>query len=372
MKWFYLRVAIVLFLFLSIFGTLYIFYILKNYEGDKFEVYVAWVLLCLINTYNIFTLYYDALLQGKGLIKESKQITVIGYMIYLIISSILIIFDYGIIAIVSAQVFSVIIIRFLSNKVFFTKELKKKLKYTTSRSKDEILKAIYPNAMKIGITLVGGVMVQRSAIIIGSFYLPLIEIGSYGITTQLLNVIASLSSVYSNTYYPKITQLRTLNKINEIKKIYLNGQIILFLSFFSGGVGILIFGIWGVSFIGSQTELIQTNLILIALVFTFLENNHSIAGGILLTKNEVPFFKAALLSGVLTIFLLLIFFKYTNFGLLGMILAPGIAQGLYQNWKWPFEVKKELKISRKDISKSLIFFIVNLIYKFKSIKKSKI
>ena len=86
-----------------------------------------------------------------------------------------------------------------------------------------------------------------------------------------------------------------------------------------------------------------------AVIIAFLEINHSIAGSILLTKNEVPFFKAALISGGATVVLLILFFQYTNWGLLVMIVAPGIAQGVYQNWKWPVTVIKELKINRKDI-----------------------
>ena len=90
MRWFYLRMSIILFLLLSIFGTWYITSLLQNYKGDPQEVYIAWAILCLINTYNLYTLYYDSLLQGKGLIKRSKQIVIIGQSVYLTIATILI------------------------------------------------------------------------------------------------------------------------------------------------------------------------------------------------------------------------------------------------------------------------------------------
>ena len=84
---------------------------------------------------------------------------------------------------------------------------------------------------------------------------------------------------------------------------------------------------------------------------SFLETNHSIAGGILLTKNEVPFFKAGIISGIATIVLLFVFLHFTNLGILAMILAPAVSQLLYQNWKWPMEVHSELKITYIDIYK---------------------
>jgi hypothetical protein len=43
----------------------------------------------------------------------------------------------------------------------------------------------------------------------------------------------------------------------------------------------------------------------------------------------------------------------TKWGGWAMLMAPCIAQGCYQNWKWPLEVAKELNIKVSDIYKSL-------------------
>ena len=74
MRWFYFRMSIVLFLLLATFGTYYIRVLLKDYLGNHTEVYISWTLLLIINTYNLYTLYYDALLQGKGLIKNQNKL----------------------------------------------------------------------------------------------------------------------------------------------------------------------------------------------------------------------------------------------------------------------------------------------------------
>jgi hypothetical protein len=62
----------------------------------------------------------------------------------------------------------------------------------------------------------------------------------------------------------------------------------------------------------------------------------------------VPFFKASLISGASTVILLFIFLIYANLGVWGLVLAQGLAQS-FNNWKWPYEVCKQLKISRKNI-----------------------
>ena len=356
MRWFYLRIAIILFLLLSTVGTYYVYFILKKYKGDVVEIYIAWVILCLINTYNIFTLYYDSLLQGKGLVKQSKQILVIGNIVYLITASLLILMNYGLIAVICAQVTSVVIIRWLSYKLFFTRDMTEKITESIPRPKDEVFRAIYPNAMKMGLTSLGGFLVQKAALIIGSLYLTLNEIAAYGISMQFIGVIFSLASIYTATFIPKIVKLRIENNLPEIKKLYLNGQLLLLLTFTLGGLVLVFFGGWGIKLIGSQTVLMNKTLLGLAILVSFFECNHSVAGSIILTKNLVPFFKVAILSGGLTLLLLLLFFNFTTIRLLAMILSPGIAQALYQNWKWPIVVFKELNVEKIDIVKTILNF----------------
>jgi len=345
MRWFYLRMSAILFLLLISLGTYYIYSLLKNYSGNHKEVYIAWLLLCLISTYNLYTLYYDALLQGKGLIKRSKQIVVIGQTFYLVIAAILIMYGNGLIAIVSAQASSVVIIRWLSYNSFFSLDIKSKLHEAVARPKQEIINAIYPNAVKIGLTSLGGFMVQRSAMVIGSLYLSLTDIASYGITVQLISVIAGLSGIYISTFQPKITQLRVLNDNESIKKLYLKGQLILLSTYLVCGIGLLLLGESVLKIIGSHTQLIPGLLLFFAVFTSFLETNLSIAGSILLTKNEVPFFKASLISGAAIIIGLVLMFNLFKIGLGVLIFVPLFVDLSYQAWKWPMEAMKDLKMT---------------------------
>lgn len=349
MRWFYLRIAIIQFILLSTIGTYYIASLMQGFQGDQREVYIAWGLLCGINTYNIFTLYYDSLLQGKGLIKKSKQIIIIGQTVYLLIAGILILNGNDLIAIVTAQVSSVIIIRWLSYRTFFNTEIKQTLHNAIARSQKEILKAIFPNALKVGLTGFSGFLVQKSSIIIGALYLTLDEIASYGITIQLIALIASLSGIYTATYQPKIVQLRVTSSNLAIKQLYLKGQFIVFLTYIVGGLGLLVLGGWTMQFIGSKTQLMPIGLTILALILSLEQTNLIIAGGILLTKNEVPFFKAALVSGMAVVLGLLLIFQFFTQGLIVMLLIPLIVDISYQTWKWPLEVIKELQITIKDV-----------------------
>jgi O-antigen/teichoic acid export membrane protein len=349
MRLFYLRIAVMMFIAFATIGTYYIYVLLKTYSNNHTEVYISWIILCSINTYSFYTLYYDSLLQGRGLIKRSKQIVVVGQLIYVIGAIIFILLGFGLIAIVSSQALSVLIKRIASYRSFYTRDMMYNLQHSVAKSGKTILQAIYPNAVKVGLTGIGTFLVSRSAIIIGSLYLSLNVMASYGITIQIINVISGISRVYFSTYQPQIVQRRVQNDTIAIKNIYLKSCIFLFSTYIAGGLSLLFLGDLMLSVIGSKTPFLNRFYIVIILIISLLETNHATAGGILVTKNEVPYFKAALIFGGFTIILLFIFFRYTNLGVLGMIIAPGIAQGCYQNWKWPLVVIKELKIKKQDI-----------------------
>ena len=344
MQTFYLRLSGVIFIILITFGTIYIRQILKTYTGSHYEIYAAWLLFVFINTYNLYTLYYEALLLGAGLIKRSKQIIVIGQVLYLILAATLILLGFNLIALISAQVLSVIVVRYLSYRTIFTPSFTKSFSECKANDSDEIFKSIVPNAVKMGLTSLGGFMVQKSAILIGSLYLTLSEIASYGITVQIINVIATIALIYHSTYLPKITQLRVLGDNDKIRILYIKGKIIYVGLFLIGAMMFYFLGPSILNIVKSNTTLVSGTVMIFLLILAFVENNIIMASNIILSKNEVPFYKASLLSGLVIIFFLIVTFKYTQFGILCMVVVPLMVDILYQGWKWPLAVNKDLDI----------------------------
>lgn len=346
MRWFYSRVAIALLVLLLTLGTWYIHTLLQKYKGDTTEIYIAWFLLCIINTYNLYTLYYEALMRARGFIKRLNQIILIGNIAYIAVAATLVLTGFGLVSIVSAQIASVVIVRILSKKYFYDAELKTSLSEANDTQYKEVLTAIYPNAVKVGLTGLGGFLINKSATFIGALYLPLADIGSYGITMQVVMVFVAMGNLYHLVYLPKVFQWRVENNFSAIRSVYLKSVGLLVVVYIVCGIGVAVCGNWLLSLIDSQTYLFGGALLFVTLLVAFLEQNHAMAGAFLLSKNEVPFFRASLLSAAGTLILLFLLLAYFHIGLWGLILAPGIAQLCYQNWKWPMEMIKDLKKSK--------------------------
>ena len=341
MRFFYSMVALFLFLFLISVGTLYIHSILNDYTGNQSEIYVSWIIVCLNQSYSLYTLYFESLLYGRGLVKRSNQFVLLGYLMYVTVAVVFLMLGYGLIAIVSAQFISNIIIRLGASISFFTKGIKEKLKYADDSNYKDVLTAISPNAVKVGLSALGSFVINKSSTFLGPYFVSLADMGAYGVTLQLINVVASVSQVFTNVYIPKVFQWRVEKKIEKIKHIFYTSSLILFVVFLGSYVVVLFFGNWTLNLMHSNTQLISNGLLSLLFIHTYLSTNHANAAQYLLSKNEVPFFKASLWSAFFTLILFIIFEVFLDLKLVGMILAPTIAQLVYQNWKWPLEVIKD-------------------------------
>lgn len=342
MRRFYRWIAIAVFALLATAGTAYFYYILQKYTGDKQDAMIAWVLLIAINCYNLYTLYYDALLTGKGYVKRCQQINMLGQAVYIGLAIGLIYAGLGLTAIVASQLVSTIIRRVLTYRVFFTPELKAHLAVADTQDPKQILGAITPNAIKIGLTQLGGFLVNKSAILIGSAFLTLEEVACYGITLQVMDILARCGTVFYQSYLPKLAQCRAENDLTGLRHYYLLCTGSLIAVYMAGGAAWLLLGNWALDLIGSQTHFVPTAMLCVMLLISTLEHNHAVSAGFIMADNKIPFFIPSLVSGAATVLLLWLFLSPFHWGIWGLILAPGIAQIAYQNWKWPSVVIKEL------------------------------
>lgn len=346
MQKFYRWVALGVFVILATAGTAYFYFILQKYTGDHHDAMLAWVLLIAINCYNLYTLYYDALLLGKGYVRRSQQITIISQLIYLCIAIGLIFAGYGLSAIVGAQLIAAIIRRTLTYRVFFTPTLKQRLSAVEGQPVRPILRAIYPNAIKVGLTGLGGFLVNKSSILIGSAFLTLEQLACYGITVQVMDVLARCATVMYQSFTPKLAQCRVERDMTTLRRYYIYSVGSLLAVYIAGGLCWVLLGNWALGLIHSQTMFLPTSMLCVMLLISALEHNHSVSAGFIMADNKIPFFIPSLVSGAATVFLLWLFLSPLHMGVWGLILAPGIAQLAYQNWKWPSVIIRELHQSR--------------------------
>jgi O-antigen/teichoic acid export membrane protein len=179
-------------------------------------------------------------------------------------------------------------------------------------------------------------------------YEGLIIVAKYGLTLQVINFLYRISLIHFTTFYPQLSSNRIKNNHKEIIKGIGTSFTIFICTFLIGSLGLLLFGNNILTMIGSKTMLFSFNILAVMLFMFLLEANHSIAAIIITSKNEVPFYFAALITGVVIIIFSLILFEFTTLGIWSIIISQFFVQLCYNNWRWPYFVLKDLNTSYRE------------------------
>ncbi|MDR0812276.1 MAG: lipopolysaccharide biosynthesis protein [Paludibacter sp.] len=346
----YYGIAALIFLVIFAAGSpFYLLSALEHYSGDKQTIWIAWFIFGGVLAYELYTYYYNAILTGRGLVKRNTQILVVSQFVRIIVTIVLLLLDFGIISLVIGMLISDIVNRTLLYAVFFDKETKQNLSNSVlSVPVSEVIKLLAPNSIKLGLVFLSIFLRSKAIVLIAPAFLSLSEIAEYGISKQIVDLIASLGVAWFFTFYPKLSQYSVQEKRNDIKRLYIKGTTaLLLITVVLGGLFILL-GNPILIFIHSKTLLLSGGYLFLMLLFMFLEQNQGIAQNVILAKNEVAFFKANIFSGVFSVLLLLVMFKYTSFGVLSLILCTGLTMTAYLNWRLPFVLIKKLNLTLHD------------------------
>lgn len=353
MKYFYLRVSLAIFFILLTIGTIYLHSVLQSYSGNKQLIYAAWFVFIIQISFTMYTDYYEALLTGRGFIADVKKITIITQSIYLVVAASTLLMGLSLLGMFIAQLLSVLLTRTMLYRKFFDAKLKQELSVAQATfTNKEIVKTVFPNAIKGGINSLGSIFIYRAPIIIGSMYLPLKIVGTYGLTRQIFDIIYVVSSTYAITYFPQLSNNWVNNNIDGNKRLYVK-SIAVGVAIFSLSVLLLmLFANKLLVLIGSKTILLSgLPLILMSINYCFtLIHGQSVS--VILSKNYLPLYYVGFIGGIFVMLLTFINIKYLGLGTLGLVIPPLVVYLSYENWKWPYLAFKSLELNLRD------FFVV--------------
>lgn len=344
-------------------GTLYIYYVTNGFSTVEHSLYI-WLIFSFSVYFNIYFSYYPTLLTGSGMIAESSKATVFTRIVQVALNISLLYLGWGLFSVVVANCISPFVLRIYCYKTYFTKELKAKINVITHKDElSETFKAIWHNAVKLGINNLGNYAINKLGMFLVGLYLPLAVVGSYGLLIQLSTIVSGVAVIMSHSYMPKFAYYRVTGQIKELTSLFSFTVIVYWMIMIVGGLVIVFGGQAILSLIKSNTQLPAQSLCAIYILILALEGNHSNFATLITTKNEVPFVAAGLISGGVIAFFTFLSLRFTGMGLLGVVLCQGVVQLCYNNWYWPHWVLKDLNVSLYQFFCEGLTYTRNLVHK---------
>ena len=368
----YLILASSIYLILLTLGSLYI-YIVSTSELTFNVAIGSWIVYSTAVFLNMRYAYWNAILKGIGAIKENQQLLIVTKVTQLVLTVLGLLLGYGLVAVAVAYLISIILNRVLANIVFFSYEsndekIKPLLKMKLERVESiNLLKTILPNAYKQSLISISNFINIRSISILSSAFLGLSITGSLGFILQVVSLINVVANTFFNTYLPQFSAYRLKGQKVLLRETFKKAITI---NYFITIIAYLIFLAFSnlfVNIINSDLELLPLEFTITIMLYMFLYNNHVLFSTFLSTSNTLIYYKAFLISSILVLSSQLILVNLLEDTLWSLILPLLIINLLYNNWKWPFEVIKDLNSEPKifiiDLLKNTIMLPFTFIWR---------
>lgn len=320
------------------FGSVYFYCITP--ESLKIEALVSWGIFAAGLLMNLYYLYYTPLLCGFGVIQDSYKANILGRVCWLLFTSGTIILSPSILTFSISFLLSVIVNRICIKYLYQRHKYSSQLNETLPQ-KESTIPYIAHNAVKLGTVSLGSFLISRSTVLIAGASLPLVIAGQYTFSLQVYMALLAVGNVFVTVKVPILSQLILQNNKSAMKKLIIHILLFSLGLYLLGFVVFYFFQNYIINIFHSNVSFLDSNFLLLLAAVYLLELNHTICATILTTENKVPFVKPALVSGVLIVLISYLLMKLTTTGVLGLIIAQGLIQLLYNNWKWPYCVYKD-------------------------------
>ena len=357
-KLLYLLISIVALLLLIIIGTPYIYHINANKLTN--ENLLAWLIYCTACFINILYSYYNSIFRGLGIFVPINKAMVYSKLVQLVCSFSLLLLGYGLLAVSIAYLLSNLIFRLYllvvskKEKIFIDVEKNAKQLINFSERK-KILKVIWYNSSKDGLVTISNFLVIQSNTIICSIYFGLNITASYALGVQLISFIASISVIIFSTLQPSLVNASLVNDMSKKRKIFTIGLGSYVVSFVLLVFCLILIGIPVLTLLKSNTS-VNINITIFYAIYVFIYTNTNLSASYISTSNKLPYATPYIISSISGVLLAILFAEFTSFNIYGLISAHLLIQLLYNAWKWPIYVYKDLNTNPFKIFKEYFIF----------------
>ncbi|MCQ8881320.1 hypothetical protein NQS96_05815 [Pseudoalteromonas shioyasakiensis] len=339
-KFIFLIIAVLTTLILSF---AYFFYLETVASNSGLNIQYEWLLYSVAVVINIFCLMYNALFFGTNNVASIYKVTSYNNIAFFIVAISMILNGYTLIAIAVARVVSAFIY-FLASKYEINKYkmLHGYQSVTFDKVKPTLLK-ILPNASRIGVVSLGNFMLTKISILIIAYYFSASDSATYSLALNLFTILSAVSLLYMTVVTPSLNRAMQEKSYQTVKRVQSRVRLVSMLLVVLGCVGISFIGPFLLKLIGSETSLPELSSLLFFSLMILLDVNRQVSMNFIAANNHVPFSKAIVFSGCITLLATIALFELGYQYFILPIIIQIIVQSTFNNWYWTVVEKRTLK-----------------------------
>ena len=170
--------------------------------------------------------------------------------------------------------------------------------------------------------------------LLSSAFLGLDETATYSVMLQLASALYNISSAYLRSCFPMFQSAYVSGDRGTQRSVLERGVSCYVAMYAVGTVGVVLVALPALALVRDGFVCDHALFVGIA-AYYFLLNQHSLFCNIIVSMNEIPYFKAYLVSTVAGVCLSSFLCGVLGMGAWGLVLGQAMPQLLYNNWRWP-------------------------------------
>lgn len=329
----YLVISALAVLAFGVAGTAYVYSIAP--AGLRLSTVLwSWAAFSASYVITLYFGYFNAVLQGRGDIQISNQITVVAKATQLVVSLVLVSSGLGLLGLGIGVLASAVVSRYLALRcVYVRSRSEMKRRDVPDQDVKTLITTLWHNASRYGVVLVGAFLIAEANVLIAASRIGVVQTASYSLAVQIFMVAQTVALLPFNLLLPRLSHLQAIGDNATTYKVFstaLTASLLLFVL-----IALTVLGAASplLTLIGTSTPLPARGVLALMAVVSLLELNHGMCGNFIATRNEIPFARAALVTGVCVA--VLGWIVAPRWGIAGVVAATGACQLAYNNWKWP-------------------------------------
>lgn len=194
----------------------------------------------------------------------------------------------------------------------------------------EIFNWIWAPAWKSGVLVLASTGITQITGILYSNWSTSAELAAYLITLKLVTTVSQFSQA---PFYSKLPVFSGLRVNHKLQKLSDSSAIAMYKAFWVFALGmacLFYFGDFLLMAIGANSNLESSPFIILMAFVWFFERQHAMHAQIYVTTNDVPFYKSAIVTGLISIASIYIFLPI--FGVWAFPMSQGISNLAINNW----------------------------------------
>lgn len=330
----------------STLGSAYVFQVTAGFavQGSL----LSWCVFVASIFSNLYFLYCLTFLRGVGDIAGENKAKTLARVAQIVITAVLLIVGLGLLAASIGYFLYSFLLRLIANIEFGRHaDLQEGLKSDTSRITQseilEVLRTVSFVASRDGIVSLAWYGATQAASLISSIYFGLEETATYSVMLQFATAIHNISGTYIRSFFPAF-QSASLSRDEESQRGILERGMSCYVALFVVGTIFASLLLPVLTLFREDFVCDQALFYGIALYY-FLLNQHSLYCCLIVSMNEIPYFKAYLISTGCGILLSCLLCGIAKMGPWGLVIGQALPQLAYNNWRWPKYVLDRIGIT---------------------------